>query len=186
MSKLAACSCVTFLNLKNNSLFDRPFGPQFSHFDPILHPKMASPDRLLALPLRLPTSISEFSKKIAPLTRENAIFASSAPSKKPIFLASKSCKNLCFSTCFWKRYFFKFLYQKYNFWAPTWAPTWRQKPTFFFIFRIKSPKNPMGTPKARQSLPWTPPGPSENLEDELLDVENLHFSAPKLLKTQKK
>ena len=43
----------------------------------------------------------------------------------------------------------------------------------------------MGTPKARQSLPWTPPGPSENLEDELLDVENLHFSAPRLLKTQK-
>ena len=43
----------------------------------------------------------------------------------------------------------------------------------------------MGTPKAHQSLPWTPPGPSENLEDELLDVENLHFSAPRLLKTQK-
>ena len=43
----------------------------------------------------------------------------------------------------------------------------------------------MGTPKAPQSLPWTPPRPSEGLENELLDVENLHFSAPRLLKTQK-
>ena len=81
--------------------------------------------------------------------------------------------------------FFTFLYQKYNFWGPTWAPTWRQEPTHFHHFRVRSFKNPMGTPKAPQSLPWTPPGPSESLEDELLDVENLHFSAPKLLKTQK-
>ena len=120
---------------------------------------------------------------MTPLTGEIAIFAGSAPSKKPTFGLQNRVKIYVFSTCFWKRYFFKFLYQKYNFWAPTWAPTWRQKPTNFCHFRIKSPKNPMGTPKARQSLPWTPPGPSENLEDELLDVENLHFSAPRLLKT---
>ena len=44
----------------------------------------------------------------------------------------------------------------------------------------------MGTPKAPQSLPWTPPGASESLENELLDVENLHFSTPRLLKTQAK
>ena len=44
----------------------------------------------------------------------------------------------------------------------------------------------MGTPKAPQSLPWTPPGASESLENELLDIENLHFSTPRLLKTQKK
>ena len=43
----------------------------------------------------------------------------------------------------------------------------------------------MGTLKPPQSLPWTPPGPSENLEDELLDVENLYFSAPRQLTTQK-
>ena len=43
----------------------------------------------------------------------------------------------------------------------------------------------MGTPKAPQSLPWTPPGASESLENELLDIENLHFSTPRLLKTQK-
>ena len=43
----------------------------------------------------------------------------------------------------------------------------------------------MGTPKAPQSLPWTPPRPSEGLENELLDVENLHFSVPRLMKTQK-
>ena len=43
----------------------------------------------------------------------------------------------------------------------------------------------MGTPKAPQSLPWTPPGASESLENDLLDIENLHFSTPRLLKTQK-
>ena len=36
----------------------------------------------------------------------------------------------------------------------------------------------MGTPKTPQSLPWTPPGPAENLENEPLDIENLHFSCP--------
>ena len=41
----------------------------------------------------------------------------------------------------------------------------------------------MGTPKAPQSLPWTPPGASESLEKELLDVENQYFSAPRLLQT---
>ena len=80
--------------------------------------------------------------------------------------------------------FFKFLYQKYNVWAPTWAPTWRQKPTNFHDFRVRRPKNPMGTPTAPQSLPWTPPGASESLENELVDIENLHFSTPRLLKTQ--
>ena len=51
-------SCQGFL--------DRPGGRHFSDFDPILDPKMASPDRLLALFFRLPTSISEFSKKWHP------------------------------------------------------------------------------------------------------------------------
>ena len=31
----------------------------------------------------------------------------------------------------------------------------------FVIFASRAQKNPMGTPKAGQSLPWTPPGPSE-------------------------
>ena len=106
--------------------------------------------------------------------------------EKAYFWVSKSCKNLCFFNMLLETVFFKFLYQKYNFWAPTWAPTWRQKPTKFCHFRIKSPKNPMGTPKARQSLPWTPPRPSDNLEDELPDIENLYFSVPRLVKTQKK
>ena len=44
----------------------------------------------------------------------------------------------------------------------------------------------MGTPKAPQSLPWTPPGASESLENELLDIDNLQFCTPKLLKTQAK
>ena len=44
----------------------------------------------------------------------------------------------------------------------------------------------MGTPKAPRSLPWTPPGASESLDNELLDIENLHFSTPRLLKTQAK
>ena len=81
--------------------------------------------------------------------------------------------------------FFLCLYQKCNVWAPTWAPTWRQKPTICCHFRIKNPKNQMGTPKARQSLTWTHPGPSENIEDALLDVENLHFSAQRPFKTER-
>ena len=44
----------------------------------------------------------------------------------------------------------------------------------------------MGTPKAPQSLPWTPPGPSENLENEPRDIENLHFSWPRLIENTKK
>ena len=82
--------------------------------------------------------------------------------------------------------FFNFLYQKFNFCGPTWAPTWRQKLTNFHNFRVRSPKSPMGTPKTTQSLPWTLPGASESLQNQFLDIENLHFSTPRLLKTQKK
>ena len=120
---------------------------------------------------------------MTPLTGEIAIFAGSAPSKKPTFGLQNRVKIYVFSTCFWKRYFFKFLYQKYNFWAPTWAPTWRQKPTNFCHFRIKSPKKPDGNPKSRSKPALDASRTLRNLEDELLDVENLHFSAPRLLKT---
>ena len=61
-------------------------------------------------------------KKMPPLTGEIAIFAGSAPSKKPTFGLQNRVKIYVFSTCFWKLNFFKFLYQKCNFWAPTWAP----------------------------------------------------------------
>ena len=55
--KLLACSRVTFSSLKNSLLFDRPFGPHFSDFDPILDPKLApiSPSFALLFPITFPT-----------------------------------------------------------------------------------------------------------------------------------
>ena len=76
------------------------------------------------------------------LTSEITIFAGSAPSKKPTFGLQIRVKIYVFSACFWKRYFFKFLYQKYNFWAPTWAPTWGQLRIIFKTFSYQEPKKP--------------------------------------------
>ena len=56
----------------------------------------------------------------------------------------------------------------------------------FMIFVSGAPKTQWEPQKPHQSLPWTPPGASESLENELLDIENLHFSTPRLLKTQAK
>ena len=65
------------------------------------------------------------------------------------------------------------------------GPNLGSKTYKLLTFSHQEPNKPDGNPKAPQSLPWTPPRPSEGLENELLDVENLHFSAPRLLKTQK-
>ena len=48
----------------------------------------------------------------------------------------------------------------------------------FLSFSHQEPNKPDGSPKKNPSLPWTPPGPSENLENEPLDIEDLHFSCP--------
>ena len=69
---------------------------------------MASPDRLLALFFRLPNFDKRIFKKSTPLTSEIAIFAGSAPSKKPTFGLQNREKIYVFSTCFWKRYFSSF------------------------------------------------------------------------------
>ena len=105
--------------------------------------------------------------------------------EKAYFLAPKSYKNLCFFNMLLETVFFKFLYQNVIFGLQL-GPQLGVKSLHFLHFHIKSPKNPMGTPKARQSLPWTPPGPSENLENEPLDIENLHFSYPIVIENTKK
>ena len=86
--KLVACSCMTFWSLKNSLLFDRPFGPHFSDFEPISDPKMASPDRLRALFFRLPTSISEFSKKLQP-SQAKSLFLLVRRLRKSLFFSFK-------------------------------------------------------------------------------------------------
>ncbi len=125
---------------------------------------MASPDRLLALFFRLPTSISEFSKKMTPLTGEIAIFAGSAPSKKLIFGLQNRIKIYVFSTCFWERYFFKFLYQKCHFWGPTQAQLSVKNLHIFIIFLSGAPKTrwePQKPPKACPGRLQEPPKASK-------------------------
>merc|ERR1712216_953277 len=51
-------------DLKNSSLFDRSFGPYFHGFDCLLDSRTASPDRLLWLFFRIPTSMHSFSPKV--------------------------------------------------------------------------------------------------------------------------
>ena len=66
LRRFPACPAPCFCNHKITHFLKRPFEPDFCDYDPILDPKMASPDRLLALFFRLPTSLSEFSKKLHP------------------------------------------------------------------------------------------------------------------------
>ena len=61
--RFPACPAPCFYNNKITHFLKRPFEPDFCDYDPILDPKMASPDRLLALFFRLPASLNEFSKK---------------------------------------------------------------------------------------------------------------------------
>ena len=53
----------------------------------------------------------------------------------------------------------------------------------FFSISHQELKKPDGNPKSQSKPALDASRTLRNLEDELLDVENLHFSAPRLLKT---
>ena len=65
------------------------------------------------------------------------------------------------------------------------GPNLASKTYKFLTFSHQEPKKPDGNPKSPSKPALDASRTLRNLEDELLDVENLHFSAPRLLKTQK-
>ena len=86
--RFSACLAPCFYNNKITHFLKRPFEPDFCDYDPILDPKMASPDRLLALFFRLPTSLSEFSKKLHP-SQAKSLFLLVRRLRKSLFFSFK-------------------------------------------------------------------------------------------------
>ena len=86
--RFPACLAPCFCGNKITHFLKRPFEPDFCDYDPILDPNMASPDRLLALFFRLPTSLSEFSKKLHP-SQAKSLFLLIRRLRKSLFFSFK-------------------------------------------------------------------------------------------------
>ena len=72
--------------------------------------------------------------------------------------------------------FFQFWTSKNAFFRSNMEPNLGSKTTENFTISHHEPRKPHGSPRNPQSLSWTPPGRSENLENEPPELENLHSS----------